>query len=328
MATLTQQLSVFARVISTSSPVEHQLTDSTAISYLRPHPRLPLTALRSFSAASRRRNLASVPAAASMLSGNPVVSDIIAAGISGGIALSLLRFWGETAKRGIFDQKSGSDGAVVLDPDEGLLKVNVHMPKKILVLSHATCFLMFSSYYCSSGHQGAILAALIPGVNIIKMLLIGLGIWKDEATVKSMSRFGDHRELLKGPLYYASAITLVCAIYWRSSPTGIATICNLCAGDGLADIVGRRFGYQKLPYNRNKSFAGSVVMATAGFLASIGYMHYFALFGYVEESWEMALGFLVVSLAAALVESHPTSTDLDDNLTVPLASILVGSFVF
>lgn len=57
-------------------------------------------------------------------------------------------------------------------------------------------------------------------------------------------------------------------------------------------------------------------------------MHYFALFGYVKESWEMALGFLVVSLAAALVESHPTSTDLDDNLTVPLASILVGSFVF
>lgn len=107
MATLTQQLSVFARVISTSSPVEHQLTDSTAISSLRPHPRLPLTTLRSYSAAtavSRRRYLASVPAAGSMLSGNPVVSDIIAAGISGGIALSLLRFWGETAKRGIFDQ--------------------------------------------------------------------------------------------------------------------------------------------------------------------------------------------------------------------------------
>lgn len=73
------------------------------------------------------------------------------------------------------------------------IQVNVHMPKKISVLSHAMCFLMFTNYYCSSGHQGAILAALIPGVNIIKMLLIGLGIWKDEATVKSMSRFGDHR---------------------------------------------------------------------------------------------------------------------------------------
>lgn len=49
---------------------------------------------------------------------------------------------------------------------------------------------------CSSGRQGAIFAALIPAVNIIKMLLLGLGIWKDEATVKSMSRFGDYRFVL------------------------------------------------------------------------------------------------------------------------------------
>lgn len=180
----------------------------------------------------------------------------------------------------------------------------------------------------SSGHQGAVIASLIPGLNIIKMLLIGLGIWKDEATVKSMSRFGDYRELLKGPLYYAATITLCCAIYWRSSPIAIAAICNLCAGDGIADIVGRRFGIQKIPYNRNKSIAGSLAMATAGFIASIGFMHYFSLFGYVQESWEMCLGFLVVSLAATLVESHAISTELDDNLTVPLASVLVGSLIF
>ena len=39
---------------------------------------------------------------------------------------------------------------------------------------------------------------------------------------------------------------------------------------GLADVVGRRFGTQKIPYNRNKSIAGSVAMASAGFLSSIG----------------------------------------------------------
>lgn len=46
---------------------------------------------------------------------------------------------------------------------------------------------------CSPGRQGAIFAALIPAVNIIKMLLMGLGIWKDDATVKSMTRDGDYR---------------------------------------------------------------------------------------------------------------------------------------
>jgi farnesol kinase len=38
----------------------------------------------------------------------------------------------------------------------------------------------------------------------------------------------------------------------------------------MADIVGRRFGRQKIPYNKNKSIAGSVAMALAGFVASVG----------------------------------------------------------
>ncbi|XP_062163404.1 probable phytol kinase 3, chloroplastic isoform X2 [Alnus glutinosa] len=77
------------------------------------------------------------------------------------------------------------------------------------------------------------------------------------------------RELLKGPLYYATTITLACVIYWRASPISIAAICNLCAGDGLADIIGSWFGSDKIPYNRNKSVAGSVAMVSAGFLASV-----------------------------------------------------------
>ncbi|KAI3442347.1 uncharacterized protein J3R85_001287, partial [Psidium guajava] len=119
-----------------------------------------------------------------------------------------------------------------------------------------------------------------------------------------------------------------CAYYWRTSPMAIAAICNLCAGDGFADIIGRRLGRHKIPYNRNKSFAGSIAMGLAGFLASIGFMSYFSSFGYIRGSWEMVLGFLTVSLASALVESHPLSSQIDDNLTVPLASALVGSLVF
>lgn len=56
-------------------------------------------------------------------------------------------------------------------------------------------------------------------------------------------------------------------------------------------------------------------------------MLYFSSFGYMEESSKMVMGFFIVSVAAALVESHPLSTELDDNLTVPLASVLVGSLV-
>ncbi|XP_062016205.1 farnesol kinase, chloroplastic [Rosa rugosa] len=262
--------------------------------------RYPITELR----IPRRRLVTSAPA--TMFPENAVLADICATGVAGGVAVFFLLLWGQTAKFGVFDQK---------------------LNRKLVHISIGLVFMLCWPLF-SSGYQGALLASLIPGLNIIRMLLLGLGIMKDEATVKSMSRFNDYRELLKGPLYYATTITLACVVYWRTSPIAIAIICNLCAGDGLADVVGRRFGTQKLPYNRNKSIAGSVAMASAGFLSSIGYMYYFSKFGFVDKSWDMVLGFLVVSLASALVESLPISTVLDDNLTVPLTSILVGSFIF
>ncbi|KAI3732756.1 hypothetical protein L1987_63964 [Smallanthus sonchifolius] len=237
---------------------------------------------------------------------NPLAGDTFAMIFSGCFALSILRIYEETARRGIFDQK-----------------LNRKLVHTTIGLAFMLCWPLFSS-----SHQGAVMAALIPGVNIVKVLLIGLGIWKDEATVKSMSRDGDYRELIKGPLYYASTIALSSLIYWRTSPIAIAAICNLCAGDGMADIIGRRFGKKKIPYNKEKSFAGSIAMAAAGFIVSVGYVHYFSMFGYFEESWQMILGFLVVSVASALVESHPISTTFDDNLMVPLTSFLVGTLVF
>jgi farnesol kinase len=38
---------------------------------------------------------------------------------------------------------------------------------------------------------------------------------------------------------------------------------------GVADIFGRRFGHVKLPHNREKSYAGSIAMFLAGFIASV-----------------------------------------------------------
>jgi farnesol kinase len=58
------------------------------------------------------------------------------------------------------------------------------------------------------------------------------------------------------------------------------------------------------------------------------FMCYFSIFGFVEKSWTMVAAFRVISLVAAVVESLPISTRLDDNLTVPVASVLVGALVF
>ncbi|TYG77202.1 hypothetical protein ES288_D03G175600v1 [Gossypium darwinii] len=224
-----------------------------------------------------------------MLYENSLVSDLFAAVVCCGVIFAFLLLWQVTAKCGV-DQK---------------------LNRKLVHISIGLVFMLCWPLF-SAGYRGAILAAITP----------------DEATVKSMSRYGNYRELLKGPLYYAITVTLACVVYWRTSPIGIAALCNLCAGDGLADVVGRRLGRKKVPYNRNKSIAGSVAMATAGFLSSVGYMYYFSYFGYIQDGWGMILRFLVVSLASALVESLPISTELDDNLTVSLTSIFIGSLIF
>ncbi|WJX37223.1 farnesol kinase [Trifolium repens] len=301
----------FDSVVSSSFPLF--LTQFTPISYSSPNflskfkPIFPLTSSSSlFSSTPLRSSYSRKLPSATMLHHDPLVSDFIATAISGVVATSFLKLWEETAKRGLFDQK--------------LNRKLVHITIGLVFM---LCWPLFGT-----GRWGSYFAALIPAVNILRMLAIGLGIWKDEGTVKSMSRFGDYRELLRGPLYYAATITFAAILYWRTSPISIAAICNLCAGDGIADVVGRRFGGKKLPYNKNKSYAGSIAMASAGFLASVGYMWYFSSFGYMEGSWTKVIGFLVVSVIAAVVESLPISTELDDNLTVPLTSILIGSIVF
>lgn len=67
-------------------------------------------------------------------------------------------------------------------------------------------------------------------------------------------------ELLQGPSYYAVILIAVTLLFWRNSLVGFATISVMCGGDGLADIIGRRLGTAKLPWNKDKSWAGSLAM--------------------------------------------------------------------
>ncbi|XP_031497008.1 probable phytol kinase 2, chloroplastic isoform X2 [Nymphaea colorata] len=238
--------------------------------------------------------------------GNEIGYDVAVAVLTAAAVLALLRFWDEIAKRGVFDQK-----------------VN----RKLVHISVGLVFMLFWPLF-SDASWAPYLAAFVPGINAVRMILVGAGILKNDAMVKAMSRHGDYRELLKGPLYYACIITTSTAVFWRASPIAVAAICNLCAGDGVADIVGRRFGAVKLPYNKMKSYAGTMSMAIAGFLSSVVYLYYYSIFGLCDYSWRTIAGLLVVSLTASVVESLPISTELDDNLTAPLSSMLVGGFIF
>jgi phytol kinase len=47
-----------------------------------------------------------------------------------------------------------------------------------------------------------------------------------------VSREGDPRELLRGPLYYVVVMVFCTVLFWRDSPLSIIALAMMCAGDG------------------------------------------------------------------------------------------------
>jgi phytol kinase len=186
------------------------------------------------------------------------------------------------------------------------------------------CWLLFTDgFYARFG------AALVPFAITLKFAAIGLGWLSDPSAVKSMTRHNDPREILRGPLYYGVAFVLCTIVFWRNSPVGILALMIMCGGDGLADIVGRRWGHQKLPFSADKSWVGSTAMLVGSFGFGCGYLALFNSLGYFQPAlaWgELGLGVGVIAIAATLIEALPFK-DID-NLTLTAVAIALGQTLF
>ncbi|KAF3434122.1 hypothetical protein FNV43_RR25225 [Rhamnella rubrinervis] len=172
-------------------------------------------------------------------------------------------------------------------------------------------------------------ASLVPLVNCLRLVVHGLQLVDDKGLVKSVTREGNPKELLRGPLYYVLILILSALMFWRESPVGVISLAMMCGGDGVADIMGRNFGSTKIPYNPSKSWAGSISMFVFGFLVSVGMLYYYSALGYLELDWAMTVQRVaLVSLVATVVESLPITKVIDDNISVPLASMATAFLSF
>lgn len=170
-------------------------------------------------------------------------------------------------------------------------------------------------------------AALVPLAITIQFTLIGFGILKDEASVKAMSRTGDPKEILRGPLYYGIMFVALTIFYWKDSPIGIIALMMMCGGDGIADIVGRKFNSAKLPWSREKSIAGSIAVFIGGFVMSAIIIFIYVNAGVFSGTINnYLLPITVMALAGTIIESLPYK-DID-NITMTVASVLAGYLFF
>lgn len=90
----------------------------------------------------------------------------------------------------------------------------------------------------------------------------------------------------------------------------------MAVGDGSATLIGRRFGTRRLPWNRDKSIAGTASLAVTGAAAGM-FLAWWSAPAVVPPP---PLTFIIVApvlaaIAAAAVESIPVR--LDDNIAVP-----------
>ena len=184
------------------------------------------------------------------------------------------------------------------------------------------CWLMFPEIWYARW-----LAALVPLLITAQFALVGLGVMKDEASVKAMSRTGDRREILRGPLFYGIVFVVMTLVYWKDSPIGMTALMLMCGGDGLAEIMGRGLKSPKLPWNKDKSWAGSLGMFIGGWALAAFILGMFVLAGIFDGPFA---GYLIpitlIALAGTLVESLPLK-DVD-NITVTLAAVALGYWLF
>ena len=171
------------------------------------------------------------------------------------------------------------------------------------------------------------LAALVPLLFTVQFALIGLGMVKDEASVKAMSRSGDRREILRGPLFYGIIFVVMTLVFWKDSPIGMIAVMLMCGGDGLADIMGRGLRSPKLPWNKDKSVAGSLGMLLGGWVLTAFILFIFVLKGVFAGPFTgYLLPITYLAVLATLVESLPIK-DVD-NITVTLAAVALGYLLF
>lgn len=228
-------------------------------------------------------------------------NNILAAGLTLLIAITWLRLNDFTAHRGWVDSS--------------LSRKIIHIGTGPI---YVACWLLFQNTA-----SARYLAALIPLAITVQFILVGTGIIKDPSAVQAMSRSGDRREILRGPLYYGLIFVLLTIIYWYDSPIGMVALMLMCGGDGLADIVGRRFGRVKLPWNKAKSWAGSAGMFFGGWLTSLIVLALFVWAGIFPNplvSYLLPLG--IIALVGTIIESLPFH-DID-NITITLATLATG----
>jgi dolichol kinase/tetrahydromethanopterin S-methyltransferase subunit G len=195
-------------------------------------------------------------------------------------------------------------------------------------LSHtlsAPLFMLFFPFF-SAADGSRFFAALVILTNIIRLYLAGAGF--DPSLANSVSRSGDKSEVLGGPFIYVCLFQAFTLLFWRTSVVGVIAMSTMAAGDGMADLVGRKWGRNnKWWFSEDKSVAGTVAFAISSTLTSYGLVQLFMTTGFYQSPLAplaLLLQIAGISVVCSMIELLPFG---DDNYTVPISAAILTALL-
>jgi phytol kinase len=218
--------------------------------------------------------------------------------------------------------------------------------RKIIHTLSAPLFVLLWPLF-SNAYGARIFASIVPVLNAMRLIVAGTGSSSssssgssDEQFASSMggseselagaiSRSGDAKEALGGPFIYVVVLFFAILFFWTDTPIGIVSIATMAVGDGLADLVGRRFGSSnKWFFNKDKSMAGSAAFVIGSFVGAFALIQWLISTGAMDPLDLSTVGLvgrlLAISVLCAGVELIPAG---DDNWTVPLSAAGLSAFL-
>ena len=202
-------------------------------------------------------------------------------------------------------------------------KYDSNTGRKISHITSAPLFIVTWPFF-SAAPGARFFAGLVVLPNIYRLYLAGTGDKAESTLANTISRTGDKKEAFGGPFIYVCLFQFFLLAFWRDSFPGVVAMTTMAAGDGMADIIGRRYGRNGTKWPKpfgdgQKSLVGTLAFAVFAFGLTLGVTSWLIATGALTSSLafpEMARTILAISCICALVEVLPREFG-DDNYTVP-----------
>jgi len=205
--------------------------------------------------------------------------------------------------------------------------------RKIIHTFSAPLFILLWPVF-SKAYGARVFASIVPLLNALRLFMAGKsssssGNGEESELASAISRSGDAKEALGGPFIYVMVLLISTLFFWTDTPIGIVSVATMSVGDGLADLVGRRYGQtNKWSFNKDKSMTGSAAFVAGSFVASFSLISWLIHMGSMDalslSPISLCIRLLAIAIICAGVELIPIG---DDNWSVPFSAAVLSALL-